>query len=61
MQPNLSINDLKSLKIPCPSLKIQENIVAQIEGEQKAIDANKELIRIFENKIKDKIAEVWGK
>ena len=60
MQPNLSINDLKSLKIPCPSLKIQENIVAQIEGEQKAIDANKELITIFENKIKDKIADVWG-
>lgn len=60
MQPNLSINDLKSLKIPCPLLKTQENIVAQIEGEQKAIDANKELITIFENKIKDKIADVWG-
>jgi len=60
MQPNLSINDLKSLKIPYPSLKIQKNIVTQIEREQKAIDSNKELITIFENKIKDKIAEVWG-
>ena len=60
MQPNLSINDLKSLKIPCPSLKIQKNIVAQIEREQKAIDTNKELITIFENKIKDKSADVWG-
>ena len=60
MQPNLSINDLKSLKIPYPSLKIQKNIVTQIEREQKAIDSSKELITIFENKIKDKIAEVWG-
>lgn len=60
MQPNLSINDLKSLEIPCPSLKTQKNIVAKIEREQKAIDANKELIMIFENKIKDKIADVWG-
>ncbi|NQU99307.1 MAG: restriction endonuclease subunit S, partial [Parcubacteria group bacterium] len=47
-------------KIPFPPLKVQQQIVARIENEQKAIDSNKELITIFENKIKDKIAEVWG-
>ena len=47
-------------KIPFPPLKIQQQIVTQIEIEQKAISSNKELITIFENKIKDKIAEVWG-
>jgi type I restriction enzyme M protein len=47
-------------KIPFPPLKIQQQIVTRIENEQKAIDSNKELITIFENKIKDKIAEVWG-
>ena len=43
-----------------PSRNIQDEIIAQIEKEQKAIDANKELIKIFENKIKDKIVDVWG-
>jgi hypothetical protein len=28
--------------------------------EQKIINANKELITIFETKIKDKIPDVWG-
>ncbi|MBU4348781.1 N-6 DNA methylase [bacterium] len=47
-------------KIPFPPLKVQQQIVTRIENEQKTIDSNKELITIFENKIKDKIAEVWG-
>jgi type I restriction enzyme M protein len=47
-------------KIPLPTLEVQHQIVAQITREQKIIDANKELITIFENKIKDKIANVWG-
>ncbi|NIA10928.1 MAG: restriction endonuclease subunit M/S, partial [Nitrospiraceae bacterium] len=47
-------------KIPLPPLEIQKQIVTQIEKEQKIINANKKLITIFENKIKDKIADVWG-
>jgi len=47
-------------KIPLPALEVQQQIIAQITKEQKVINANKELITIFENKIKDKIAEVWG-
>jgi type I restriction enzyme M protein len=43
-----------------PSRNIQDEIIAQIEKEQKVINANKELITIFENKIKEKIADVWG-
>jgi len=50
---------LRKIK-PLPPIKIQQQIVTQIESEQKIIDANKELIKIFEDKIKDKIAEVWG-
>jgi len=30
------------------------------EAEQKLVDANKELIKIYEQKIKDKIGKVWG-
>lgn len=56
----LNISIVKAIKIPLPPLKIQKQIVAQIEEEQKLIEANKKLIEIFEGKIKTKIAEVWG-
>jgi type I restriction enzyme M protein len=59
-QPQFNANAIKHIKVPLPSLEIQEKIVFKIVKEQKAIDSNKELITIFENKIKDKIAEVWG-
>lgn len=52
--------ELKIVKIPLPSLEIQEQIVSQLQEEQKLVEANKKLIEIFEQKIKDKIAEVWG-
>jgi len=59
-QPQFNANVIKHIKVPLPSLEIQEKIVFKIIKEQKVINANKELITIFENKIKDKIAEVWG-
>ena len=60
MQPNLSINDLKKLKIPLPSLSTQQAIVAEIEAEQALVDANRELITRFEQKIQATLARVWG-
>ncbi len=53
---NLSF--VKSLKIPLPPIDVQQQIVTQIESEQKIINENKKLIEIFEQKIKDKIQEV---
>ena len=32
MQPNLSINDLKKLPVPCPSLKDQQTIVQKLDA-----------------------------
>ena len=46
--------------IPLPPLDTQKQIVAEIEKEQKMVDECKKLIAIHEQKIKDKIAEVWG-
>ncbi len=40
--------------------KAQRQIVAQIAKEQTLVNANKQLIEIFEQKIKDRIAKVWG-
>ena len=55
---NLSF--IKTLDIPLPPLETQKQIVAQIEEEQKLVEANKRLVEIFDKKVKDKIAEVWG-
>jgi type I restriction enzyme M protein len=59
-QPQFNANVIKHIKVPLPSLEIQEKIVFKTEKVQKIINANKELITIFENKIKDKIVDVWG-
>jgi type I restriction enzyme M protein len=56
----LSKTNFCKLQIPIPSIEIQNSIVKRIEIEQSIIKANKNLIEIFEQKIKDRIAKVWG-
>jgi type I restriction enzyme M protein len=51
---------VKSKLIPLPPIETQRQIVSQIEKEQALVSANKQLIQIFEQKIKDRIAKVWG-
>ena len=58
--PSINQKDVSELRIPLPPIETQKTIVEQIESEQKIIDANKELINIFEKKIEEKIGEVWG-
>ncbi|MBX3615965.1 N-6 DNA methylase [Nitrosomonas sp.] len=50
----------RSLKLPLPDLNTQRTIVAKIEAELRLVNANKELIRLFEDKIKAVINRVWG-
>ncbi len=54
------LKDLKTIKIPNLTLIEQQEITRRIESEQQLVLANKQLITIFEQKIKDKINEVWG-
>ncbi len=49
-----------SIKIPIPKIEVQNEIVAQINIEYELITANKKLVEIFEQKIKECIAKVWG-
>jgi restriction endonuclease S subunit len=56
----LTLGVIKSLKIPLPTLLVQQQIVEQVNEEMGIVDQNKRLIQIFEQKIKDKISEVWG-
>ena len=58
--PSLTKTELLTIKIPLPSLEEQNDIVQVVEDELQLISSNKQLITIFEQKIKDKINEVWG-
>lgn len=59
-QKNINVAILKEVVIPIPPLETQRQIVSQIEEEQELVNANKQLIEIFEQKIKDRIAKIWG-
>ena len=59
-QASIKTADLKQLSIPLPSMEIQRRIVQSVEEEMSIVNHNKRLIEIFQQKIKDKIAEVWG-
>lgn len=56
----LTIVKLKQLPIPLPSLAEQEEIISKIEQEQKLVNSNKELIDLFEQRIKDAINKLWA-
>lgn len=58
--PSINQNDVNNLKVALPLIETQRQIVSQIEKEQALVNANKQLIEIFEQKIKDRIAKVWG-
>lgn len=47
-------------EIPLPDLETQRAIVAEIETEQALVNANRELIRRMEAKIKTAIDRVWS-
>jgi type I restriction enzyme M protein len=58
-QPSISQSTIYEVKIPLPPIEEQQAIVQAIEEEMQLVNANKRLIEIFEQKIKDKISEVW--
>lgn len=51
--------ELKILKISLPPIENQQLIIKRIEEEQQLVSANKRLIEIYEQRIKDRIARVW--
>ncbi|MDL1897805.1 restriction endonuclease subunit M/S [Anaerolineae bacterium CFX7] len=57
---NLSQSILSEIQIPLPNLATQQRIVTRIEREQALVQANRELISLFEEKIRARIARVWG-
>ena len=59
-QAGVSPSDLDKLKIPLPSIEIQKEIVAKIKEEEQLVEANKKLVKIFEEKITNRINQIWG-
>lgn len=57
--PSINQKDVSELKIPLPPIEVQQEIVARIEREQSLVTCNRELIEIFEAKIKDEINKLW--
>ncbi|MCA9926357.1 MAG: N-6 DNA methylase [Anaerolineales bacterium] len=57
---NLTTDQLRAFKIPIPDLATQKQIVTKIEQEQSLVQANRQLITLFEQKIKERIGRVWG-
>ena len=55
-----SVSVLKQIKIPVPDLQIQKRIIEQLEEEHQLVNANKRLLETFEQKIRDRITQVWG-
>lgn len=51
---------ISTYKIPLPSIKIQNELIAQVNSEIEIVQKNEEMIKIFETKIKDKIASIWS-
>ena len=56
----ISKTSFSEIKIPLPPLEIQKQIVTEIKGYQKDIDALKLELAMKEKQIKAKISKVWG-
>lgn len=59
-QKGIYLKQVGEIVIPVPSIDNQEQIVTELEAEERLIEANKKLINLYTEKIKSKIAEVWG-
>jgi len=58
--PSINQNDVNNLKLALPHISVQNHIVKLIDEEILIVKQNERLIEIFEQKIKDKISEVWS-
>lgn len=56
----ISRSNLANVRIPLPPLEVQREIVAEMDKYQKEIEKRKNEVDLYQQKIKDKVAEVWG-
>jgi len=56
--PKLNQEKMRSIKIPLPPLEVQKQLVAEMEEQEKIIEANKKLIGIMEQKIEEVLSGI---
>lgn len=59
-QPKLTQAALNRIPIPVPDEEELHPLVDGMEMERTLVDANRKLMEIYEKKIQDKLAEIWG-
>ena len=57
-QAGVGITELSKVKIPLPPLETQNQLVAEMEEQEKIIEANKKLIGIMEQKIAEVLNDI---
>ena len=60
-QVSINTQNLKSLRIPVPSIDVQNQIVDELEKYEAIIEGNKNIILKFEQKINNLINNIWSK
>jgi restriction endonuclease S subunit len=55
----LSMDFVKNYQFALPLLPIQQEIVSLLEKERRVIESKKEIIAVFEQKIKNKLNNLW--
>lgn len=53
-----TIKQIKELKIPVPSIDIQQSLVLEMESSEAIVKSNKKLIEIMEKKIEEVLSEI---
>lgn len=56
---NLNLDIIENMPIPKIPLSEQQEIVTLIEQEQQLVNANRQLIALYEQKIKTEINKLW--
>jgi restriction endonuclease S subunit len=58
--PKINQEIVERIPIPLPTISKQRELVSELEAERALVEANRELIARFEQKLQAKLSEIWG-
>ena len=59
-QSNINAKSLAAYCVPLPPVSVQNSVVSELVAERTLVEANRELIQRFEDKIHAAVGRVWG-
>jgi type I restriction enzyme M protein len=59
-QPNLAAGNLKKFKVPVPTIKLQQELIKEIDAEMNNLESVKALIESYERRTQAVIAKLWS-